>query len=150
MIKFIWMPVLQVWEELLITWFILFQFRKVIWHIILLILRCSNVVVVLKVWGQCWADKHMQIWCDNSAVVDMLRYGRARGTVMATCASNVWLLTAIYNIALTHIEGENNSVADLFSRWMHSPQDYNKLHNFIPNQVWMNTRMDLTLLNHDL
>ena len=79
-------------------------------------LEMINVVVAFKVWGQCWANKRIKIHCDNKAVVDILTYGRARDSVMATCARNIWLLTALYNISLmvVHIEGQKNSVADLY------------------------------------
>ena len=43
-----------------------------------------NVVVALKVWGQCWANKRIQIYCDKRAVVDILRYGKARDAILAT------------------------------------------------------------------
>ena len=111
-----------------------------------------NVVEALKVWGQCLANKCIQIYCDNKAVVDVLRYGRTRDVIIATCARNAWLLTAIYNISLTvtHIDGCNNTVADLLSRWTNEQEDIDKLHTFICSPVWMNTHIDLTLLKHNL
>ena len=32
-----------------------------------------------------------KICCDNRAVVDVLSFGKARDTVIATCARSVWL-----------------------------------------------------------
>ena len=114
-------------------------------------LEMVNVVVALKIWGQCWANKRIKIHCDK-AVVDILTYGRARDAIMATCARNIWLLTALYNISLSvvHIEGDNNSIADLLSRWNYSEDNIKTLHTFIPRPIWMNTHIDLMLLNHDL
>ena len=111
-----------------------------------------NVVVALKIWGQCWANKRIKIYCDNKAVVDILTYGRARDAIMATCARNIWLLAALYNISLivVHIEGENNSIADLLSRWNYSEDNIKTLYTFIPQAIWMNNHIDLMLLNHDL
>ena len=85
-------------------------------------LEILNVVVVLKVCGQCWANKRIQIYCNNQAVVDVLRYSRARDAMLATCARNVWLLIAICNISLTvtHIDDCRNSVADLLSRFTYT------------------------------
>ena len=112
-----------------------------------------NVVVALKVWGQCRANKHIPIYyCDNKDVVNILTNGRARDAMLVSCAYNVWLLTAIYNISLTvtNIDGCRNSVAGLLSRWKYTQEDLDKLHPFISSPVWTNTHIDLTLLNHDL
>ena len=115
-------------------------------------LEMLNVVVALKVWGQCWANKRIKIHCDNKAVVDILAYGRARDHTMATCARNIWLLTAMYNITLlvVHIEGRSNTVADLLSRWSYTDENVQDLHKFITHPIWMNTHIDLTLLNYKL
>ena len=71
---------------------------------------------------------------------------------MDTCACNIWLLTALYNISLlvVHIEGHTNSIADLLSRWTYTKDNIKALQTFIPHPMWMNTHMDLTLLNYDL
>ena len=52
-------------------------------------------------------------------MVDTLTSGRARDTVLATCARNIWLLAAMFNITIvtSHVYGVNNSVADLLSSW---------------------------------
>ena len=77
-----------------------------------------NSAVALKVWGQLWANKHVEICCYNRAVVDVLSFGKARDSVLATCARNVWLLSAHYNITIvvSHVKGTTNVVADLLSR----------------------------------
>ena len=31
------------------------------------------IVLACALWGQLWAHKHMEVWCDNVAVVDILR-----------------------------------------------------------------------------
>ena len=56
--------------------------------------------------------------------MDVLSSGRARDQILATCARNVWLLTATYNIALvvSHIQGANNNVAELLSRWKNTEE----------------------------
>ena len=117
-------------------------------------LELLNLVVAFKFWRQGWANKCIQIHCDTRPVADILRYGRARDAILATCTRNVWLLTTIYNISLTvtHIDGCNNSVADFLSRWTYTQEDLDKLHTFMSSPVWMNTHYDddLTLFNHDL
>ena len=82
-------------------------------------LEIINIIVALKMWGPLWADKTIEVKCDNMAVVEVIRYGRARDPVLATCARNIWLLTSMFNIELVinHIPGLHNVTADLLSRW---------------------------------
>ena len=112
-----------------------------------------NVIETLKVWGQLWANKRVEICCDNKAVVDFLSFGKARNSVLATCARNVWLyLSALYNITVvvSQVKGITNVVADLLSRWRGSREDSVKLHQLVDSPIWVDTLMDLTLLNHDI
>ena len=53
------------------------------------------------------------------AVVEVLNTSKARDSVLAMCAGNFRLISAIYNIHLkiTHISGKKNSQADLLSRF---------------------------------
>ena len=83
------------------------------------------------------------------AVVEVLRSGRARDPILATCARNIWLLTAIFNIQLTvtHIPGAQNEVADLLSRWQGTDTQINKLSSYIHNYQWMPVHLDHTNLN---
>ena len=92
------------------------------------------MIVVLKIWGHHWANKCVQLFCDNRAVVDVLSSGRAHDKILATWARNVWLLTATYNFSLlvSHIQGIRNNVADLLSRWGNAPEDVEKLNKLIP------------------
>ena len=115
-------------------------------------LEILNLVVALKIWGQVWANKSIEIHCDNLAVVEILSLGKARDSIMATCARNIWLLAAIYNINLivTHIRGTENCVADLLSRWFQTRDNCDKLRQFLDSPIWMNVHIDLTLLNHDI
>ena len=77
------------------------------------------MVVALKIWAPLLANKSIQIMCDNMAVAEVLTCGRARDSIMATCAQNVWLLAAMFyvNNIVSHIKGLDNSIADLLSRW---------------------------------
>ena len=111
-----------------------------------------NVVVALKIWGHAWANKSIQIMCDNLAVLEVLSFSRARDTIMATCAKNVWLLAAMFNIEIvvSHIRGSDNTVADLLSRWNQTPDNFQKLYDLIESPVWVNTHLDLSVLNDDI
>ena len=98
-------------------------------------LEILNIMVALKLWGHCWKDKYIEVFCDNLAVVQVLQTGKARDSRLATFVRNIWLITSIFNIhlAITHIPGKNNSVADLLSRWKVTPDNQNKLISMKPN-----------------
>ena len=113
-------------------------------------LEVLNIVDALKIWGQLWQNKHIRIYCDNHAVVDALNTGKARDYTLATCVRNIWLLAVLYNVTIVtyHVYGSHNTVADLLSRWHNTVNNIDKLHAFIPNPIWVNTHLDLTLLNY--
>ena len=115
-------------------------------------LEMLNIVMALKVWSQNWANNRVHIFCDNRAVVDTLNFGRARDDILATCARNVWLLTAMFNITLitTHVYGTKNVIADLLSRWDKTADNVNKLAQHIQKPIWVDTHLDLTLLNYSI
>ena len=50
------------------------------------------------------------------AVVEVLTTGRTRDTILATCARNLSLIAAVFNIdfIFSHIPDIENTVADLF------------------------------------
>ena len=112
-------------------------------------LEILNKVVAMKIWGDIWENKAIDIKCDNMAVVEVLTSGRVRDPILATCARNIWLLTAIFNIHLTvtHIPGVQNQVADLLSRWKCIDSQVNTLSSLIPNCQWMPEHLDHTDLN---
>ena len=115
-------------------------------------LEIINIVVALKIWGSIWKDKIIEIKCDNMAVVDVLRSGKARDAVLATSARNVWLLTSLFNINLivNHIPGTNNETADLLSRWHGTEIQFQKLSELVPNYKWILTHLHHTHLNDDV
>ena len=115
-------------------------------------LEILNVVVALKIWGYMWANKSIQVMCDNMVVVDVLTCGRAKDSIMATCARNVWLLAAMFNVnvIVSHIKGLDNSIANLLSRWHLTTDNSKKLHTLVDNPVWVDTHIDITLLNYDI
>ena len=115
-------------------------------------LEMVNVVVALKIWGHLWANKRVEIRRDNRAVVDVLSFGRAKDPVLVTCARNVWLLSATYNVTVvvSHVAGIRNTAADLLSRWRGSRQDFVKLKQLVDSPIWVDTHINFTLLNHDI
>ena len=51
-------------------------------------LEILNIVVALKIWALLWKDQTIEIKCDNMAVVAVLNTGRARDSILGTCARN--------------------------------------------------------------
>ena len=102
----------------------------------------SIVVVALKVWGSMWRDARIQIHCDNLAIVQFLTSGGSRDSIWSTCARNMGLQF----IQFSHIAGVQNTVSDLLSRCTSTNQDFIALNAYIPNPVWMNVQIDLTLI----
>ena len=90
--------------------------------------------------------------CDNMALVEVLTCGRARDSIMASCARNVWLLAAMFNVNIiaSHIKGLDNYIADLLSRWHVTVDNCQTLHTLVENPVWVDTHIDLTLFNHNM
>ena len=115
-------------------------------------LEMVNIVVALKIWANHWKNKRIHVFCDNIAVVQVLNTGKARDSILATCARNVWLIAAIFNIELkfSHISGKTNIIADLLSRWSMVPEPHEKLKQMLPQYKWVHSHIDLTALNHDI
>ena len=114
-------------------------------------LEMVNIVVALKIWANHWKNKRIHVFCDNIAVVQVLNTGKARDSILATCARNVWLIAAIFNIELkfSHISGKTNVIADLLSRWSMVPDPHEKLKQMLPQYKWVDSHIELTALNHD-
>ena len=112
-------------------------------------LKILNLIVALKIWSSVWQDKITEIKCNNMAVVEVIKTGRARDPILATCARNIWLLISMFNIELVvnHIPGVCNVVADLLSRWQGSPVQCQQLDTLVPKHQWMPVHVDLTKLN---
>ena len=115
-------------------------------------LEILNIIVALKVWAAHWANRRIRIHCDNMAVVEVLSSGRARDPTLALIAliRNIWLICAIFHIhiAVVHIPGKNNVLADLLSRWQFTADNCKDLAHILPQHSWVPTHLDLTLLNH--
>ena len=117
-------------------------------HLHITQLEMLNVVVALKVWAQLWANKKVKICCDNPAVVEVLYTGKTKDLSLATCARNIWLITAIFyvEIIVFHITGKNKPIADLLSRLVTISNPECKLRQWLPDFIWINTHIDLTKL----
>ena len=110
-------------------------------HLHITQLEMLNVVVALKVWASVWSNKIIDIKCDNLAVVEVLTSGKTKDTFLATCARNVWLICAIFNIQIRvwHIPGKSNHIADLLSRWTIIKDPLHKLQQLLPQFMGAHT-----------
>ena len=115
-------------------------------------LEMLNIVVALKIWAHQWANKKLHVKCDNMAVVEVLLSGKTKDSMLATCARNIWMLTAIFNISIhiEHIPGKYNVTADLLSRFKFDQNSWDMLRTLVSDPVWIPTHMDLMCLNHNI
>ena len=115
-------------------------------------LEMINILVALKIFGPFWANKKVLVKCDNQAVVAVLTHSKTKNPFSATCARNVWLLAALYDLEVTyvHIRGKHNVIADLLSRWVPTPQNVLKLHSHIPDPLWISVPENILELDNDI
>ena len=80
-------------------------------------LEMLNLVISLKLWAHKWAHCTVKFYCDNLAVVQVVKTGRTKDEWLALALRNIWLILATHDIALNieHIKGSHNVVADMLS-----------------------------------
>ena len=85
-------------------------------------------------------------------VVKVLTSGKTKDVVLGTCARNIWMLSALFNISIhiEHISGKSNVTADLLSRFKFDQKSYELLATYVPNVLWVPTHTDLTCFNYDI
>ena len=98
-----------------------------------------NILVAVKLFCTHWKGMNILIHCDNFAVVNVLRSGRARDPYLAACARNIWLWAATHDIQFiyTHVSGKSNRTTDLLSRWTNSPPNVAELNILVPSPRWV-------------
>ena len=82
-------------------------------------LEAANTLKAFKLWAHYWKNSKLIIWCDNLAVVQAFTFHKIKDVWLMACVRNKWQFTATYNINLTvnHISGQENTYADILSRW---------------------------------
>ena len=82
----------------------------------------------------------------------VLYSGRTKDAFLATCARNIWLVSAQNDIDLPYkyIPGKQNSVADLLSRWQNLPSQVAELHNKVGGPVWLHATAKLLEINQEI
>ena len=77
-----------------------------------------NIIIALRVWSKSWNHSRVRIYCDNGAVVHVVRSGKTKDSLLALFIRNIWVICATYDIDLDiqHIYGKKNINADRLSR----------------------------------
>ncbi len=77
------------------------------------------IVVAAATWGNLWSRRKILFHCDNEAVVSIWRKGSSRAKDVMVLVRTLYFTAAHnnFNIAVTHIAGANNRIADALSRF---------------------------------
>lgn len=88
-------------------------------------LEALAVVVALRIWGREWHGQKISFACDNWAVVQVINSGRAKDPFLLSCLREICYICAIFEFEVfaVHIEGKNNRLPDLLSRWDLDPNN---------------------------
>ena len=115
-------------------------------------LEMVNILLALRLFHRQWSSRKVLIQCDNEAVVSVLKTGKTRDPYLGACARNIWYLAAGNDTDLryVHIQGVNNVVADILSRWQGSPQQWQVLHRYIAKPIWLNVSHELLDIDPEL
>ena len=107
-------------------------------------LEMLNILVAVKVFCTHWKGKNILIHCDNFAVVNVLRSGRARDPYLAACTRNIWLWAATHdiNVTYTHVSGKSNRTADLLYRWTNSYANIAELTALVQSPIWVQVGLE--------
>ena len=83
------------------------------------------IVLAASLWGHQWSAKRVEFCSDNTAVVEVLRFGTSRDSNLMVLLRHLSLLAARHSSVFTarHIPGRSNAIADSISRfefqWFH-------------------------------
>ena len=81
------------------------------------------IVLAVKCWHKCWANKHIVIHSDNKTAVNIINKGSTPDQTIMTELRQLFWLSALFNFRITaqYIKGKHNTVADAISRLHESP-----------------------------
>ena len=96
-------------------------------------LEMLAVLIAVRLWGRSFQGMRLQIFCDNSAAVEVINSSKTRDPFLATCIRELWLEVSKHNFELraVHLPGEENRVADWLSRWTVHEKYPKMFHQFI-------------------
>ena len=115
-------------------------------------LEMVNILVAIRLFASRWSGRKILVRCDNQAVFAVLKPGRTRDPYLSACARNIWYCAATHDIddRYVHIQGKENRIADLLSRWQGSVQNTIELCSYIPQPCWLNVSQELLFLDPEL
>ena len=96
-------------------------------------LEMLAVLIGVRIWGKRLQGLRLQIFCDNSAAVDVINSSKTRDPFFASCLRGLWLEVSTYCFELraVHLPGEKNRIADWLSRWGVHSRYQDQFHQFI-------------------
>ena len=115
-------------------------------------LEMLNILVAIRIFSKYWQGQKIKVKCDNMAVVQVLQTGKVKDPFLGACARNIWMETAKADIEVrySHIEGRNNVVADLLSRWKNSDFQNHILNQNVRNPTWMIIPHDILEIDNEI
>ena len=83
------------------------------------ILEMFAIIICLKLWGNNFKGKKLQMFCDNQAVCHVINTGKSKCTILQDCLREIAFLAACYEfqIRMVHLSSECNRLSDHLSRW---------------------------------
>ena len=82
------------------------------------ILEMFAIIICLKLWGEHFKGKRIQMFCDNQAVCTVVNQGKSKCEVLQDCLREIAFLAAKneFQIRLVHLDSASNRLADHLSR----------------------------------
>ena len=81
------------------------------------------------------------VFCDNLASVTVLNSGRSKDPFLLSCLRELCYISAAgeFQVRARHLEGKDNRIADLLSRWDQIVDPLNKLRELSPGVELVST-----------
>ena len=81
-------------------------------------LELLTIVVAIKIWGDRWKGKRIQVYCDNMVSVAVINSGATKDAFLQKCLREILFFAAKheFEIRSRHIQGVENRISDLLSR----------------------------------
>ena len=108
----------MVWGQLGTSNSTLQRFSYILTENKIVVYEMINIFVCINEWGADWTNKHILLYCDNRAVVDIMDRHKTRDSRLGKILRDILYVMAKYNIHLEvkHVMGEKNPIADALSR----------------------------------
>jgi hypothetical protein len=116
-------------------------------------LEALNIIMAIRTWGDKFRGRNVRVWCDNAAAVAVMNNGRGSNNIMQCIARNFWLWASVFDIPveIQHINGEDNNIADLLSRWQQHGNLHAKLYALLNGSpIWTYPDLEFLELNYQI